>query len=774
MPVRHFDGVNDRIKFDLGGCDITGAFTIAALIRPATITSGTFKAVQAAMTAGGVANGYSLGHSSKQAVLFTGETTQFSGTPFIEFDNLWLLYVISKAAGSVKPRWHAKVWEEGEPSPWIEHDGSANFPDAASVAGGFLYVGDDGENDFCEFDVAALARWNSKLSEEQKKSLSTLALTDWSILSPTGFWLFNQDSVAEPVEDLSGNGADESERTDTSVLKEEPPIPYENPPSEPTNSRWDFDGNTNDSVGANDGSAVSSPKYGETLVDTEPAGKAIVLNGSSQWVEIPDHASLRLNGDFWFTVWMERGSETGRQEMLRKGPEYSFFMNEGDGLQVAWTDLSGKTQGTLTASKITAGHRYRLDAVYDENLEEVYLFVNGRLIKIDPATAPPRIGESPLSIGANGPDEERFWKGRLDKVRIRSEAPTPETILAEYREESILLLEDGFESGSLASYIETLEGEGSETAIVSADPVAFEGTNCLRSVIEPEGIRAEVVPRHTFFSEGDAIYTRFRVRFKEGFPSDPWGALVWQLRDEGDGSPVVALYVIDGEWSIRGGPATELAFTVYWNGPAIETERWYDVVIYVDCKEDAEKGEVRFWLDEMEQELEVSKGKTAFGAAYPKFGHYRNDEIEVQGVVGHDNLWISREAPSFGEEESEEEQEEEETETEPPPTKGGAFAPTIPKLRVPLRLEGGRLGVCEQDSQENVAACVYAVLAYERGSRIEDVDYGVEDPSFAQFPFDVSEWLEQIATYEPRAEVQTEQEIEDTLAAILVEVGLGP
>jgi len=97
--------------------------------------------------------------------------------------------------------------------------------------------------------------------------------------------------------------------------------------------------------------------------------------------------------------------------------------------------------------------------------------------------------------------------------------------------------------------------------------------------------------------------------------------------------------------------------------------------------------------------------------------------------------------------------------------------PTIPKLRVPLRLENGRLALVEQDSPDNVAACVYAVLSYERGSRLEDPEFGVEDASFAQFPFDLDEWLEQIAAYEPRASIRTEGEIEEVLGRVNVKVG---
>lgn len=108
------------------------------------------------------------------------------------------------------------------------------------------------------------------------------------------------------------------------------------------------------------------------------------------------------------------------------------------------------------------------------------------------------------------------------------------------------------------------------------------------------------------------------------------------------------------------------------------------------------------------------------------------------------------------------------------------IAPLIPKLSIPPRLQNGRLAVCEQDSQENVAACVYAVLSYEEGQRIEDPDFGIEDPTFEQLPVDVEEWMEKIGIYEPRAEVQTEQELLELLngarrqaGLVLVEVGEG-
>lgn len=94
-----------------------------------------------------------------------------------------------------------------------------------------------------------------------------------------------------------------------------------------------------------------------------------------------------------------------------------------------------------------------------------------------------------------------------------------------------------------------------------------------------------------------------------------------------------------------------------------------------------------------------------------------------------------------------------------------------PKLAVPLRLSGTGFAAVEQGSVDEVAACVYAQIATPRGSRIEEQDFGVEEATFRPLPLDVSEWLEQIKTWEPRAEIETAQQIEDTIDLIELKVG---
>lgn len=96
--------------------------------------------------------------------------------------------------------------------------------------------------------------------------------------------------------------------------------------------------------------------------------------------------------------------------------------------------------------------------------------------------------------------------------------------------------------------------------------------------------------------------------------------------------------------------------------------------------------------------------------------------------------------------------------------------PLIPKLKIPLALAGGELATVEQGSEDDVAQCVYVILATPLGSRVDDTRFGVEDPTFDQLPLDLSEMLAAIHTYEPAAQVETAQEIEEMAARVSVGV----
>jgi len=109
-----------------------------------------------------------------------------------------------------------------------------------------------------------------------------------------------------------------------------------------------------------------------------------------------------------------------------------------------------------------------------------------------------------------------------------------------------------------------------------------------------------------------------------------------------------------------------------------------------------------------------------------------------------------------------------------PTTTGRPNTAQVPKLRVPLQMGNPGLAVIEQDTPEEVAQSVYALLNTERGSRLGDPDYGVEEAGFDPFPPEeaIDEWLAQIARYEPRARIRTVAELEDLISRVTVRVGV--
>lgn len=94
----------------------------------------------------------------------------------------------------------------------------------------------------------------------------------------------------------------------------------------------------------------------------------------------------------------------------------------------------------------------------------------------------------------------------------------------------------------------------------------------------------------------------------------------------------------------------------------------------------------------------------------------------------------------------------------------------MPKLGIPVRMRGTRLGDVEQDSEDDVAQCVYAVAATELGSREERRDYGVTSPLFRQGGADLAEIQAAVDRWEPRATLETSQELRDFLDLIRLEV----
>lgn len=75
-----------------------------------------------------------------------------------------------------------------------------------------------------------------------------------------------------------------------------------------------------------------------------------------------------------------------------------------------------------------------------------------------------------------------------------------------------------------------------------------------------------------------------------------------------------------------------------------------------------------------------------------------------------------------------------------------------PQFAFPLRLDGDSFAVVEQDSADDVRACVEVIVRYPQGLRLELPDFGTPDQTFKQgAEIDTAVILAAVARWEPRA-----------------------
>lgn len=80
----------------------------------------------------------------------------------------------------------------------------------------------------------------------------------------------------------------------------------------------------------------------------------------------------------------------------------------------------------------------------------------------------------------------------------------------------------------------------------------------------------------------------------------------------------------------------------------------------------------------------------------------------------------------------------------------------VPHLALPFRFTTPYAAICEQDSLDEIADCVLAILSCPVGFRVELPDFGITDQTFSTI-VDTDELLEAIEAWEPRASATFDQ-----------------
>jgi hypothetical protein len=184
-------------------------------------------------------------------------------------------------------------------------------------------------------------------------------------------------------------------------------------------------------------------------------------------------------------------------------------------------------------------------------------------------------------------------------------------------------------------------GEGASVGVASSSPAPPAGeTHYGRFELQGGDERAEVY-HGMELTEGEDLSFRFLARFGAGFPieEDQW-MLFWQLhQQEGERSPPLALSIQEPNQPDPGAfSLDETEGGLWWEGPDMEEDRWYEFVVRVRHSTRPEVGFVELWLDGVQQRFFNNEFRL-YGATlldefnYPKAGYYREDDTVGTGVV---------------------------------------------------------------------------------------------------------------------------------------------
>jgi fibronectin type 3 domain-containing protein/azurin len=160
-------------------------------------------------------------------------------------------------------------------------------------------------------------------------------------------------------------------------------------------------------------------------------GNALSFNGTSNFVSIPDAATLDLSIAGTVEAWVRMSSASRWNSVLAKGnsnsnPAHNYAMEITDTNRVLCILGNGSASLVVTsASALTNNTFFHLACTWDG--ATVSLYINGALSASSDQTISPNGNTSPLYIGQFGGNSDRF-AGVIDEVRIYNRALSPTEI----------------------------------------------------------------------------------------------------------------------------------------------------------------------------------------------------------------------------------------------------------------------------------------------------------------------------------------------------------
>jgi hypothetical protein len=199
---------------------------------------------------------------------------------------------------------------------------------------------------------------------------------------------------------------------------------------------WSFDDDLNDRSG-NKNHGVAK---GNARIVSSHMTKALLLDGSGDYVKVDDSWKLRLTGAFTLSTWIKFDTLTPNGSYVRilekgtsPGEKYWMFYVKSS-KQVGFGFISPDGDINLRASKTDwkVGQWYHIVGTYNPSggSNNMKIYVNGVLDSQATRTGKPAANSEPLMIGTKSTANGDFWQGEIDEVHIYGKALTATDITA--------------------------------------------------------------------------------------------------------------------------------------------------------------------------------------------------------------------------------------------------------------------------------------------------------------------------------------------------------
>jgi hypothetical protein len=223
-----------------------------------------------------------------------------------------------------------------------------------------------------------------------------------------------------------------------------PPPPVEEPaqevPQEPAKGPvgyWKLDEGSGTTASDSSGQGNHGALVDAAWV-TGKLGKALDFPGNGSHVSVPNSSQLQLSSTLTIAAWVNPSQDDGTDKRIvnkwrsSTRSTYSLHYNPGTGVHLTITDCNNNFENSDNLGSLPVDQWSHVAATFQENTSTAIFYVNGvaagsSILSIAPCAAD--TGELYLG-GHPGHNLDRWFKGKLDEVRLYNYPLSPEEVAA--------------------------------------------------------------------------------------------------------------------------------------------------------------------------------------------------------------------------------------------------------------------------------------------------------------------------------------------------------